>query len=307
MASILVIGSVNMDAVVEVEHFPRPGQTVTGKSVAFYPGGKGANQCVAAKRFGGDVAMCGMVGKDGNGDTLRRLFVGEGIKDDTIFPSDLPTGMAFIQINGEGENQISVIPSANHAFGIPELDKVDFMLKAAQMVVLQLELRPDMTEEIIRRANAYGVKVLLNPAPAARLSPEVLGMVDYLVPNETELAFLAGMPTESDGQVEAAAKELLRRGVKTVVATLGSRGAMIANGEGVAFVDGFSAKAVDTVAAGDSFCGALAVALTEGKTIKEAVRLANGMGALTVGVKGAIPSLHTREQVEEFLRQHTKI
>ena len=303
MANITVIGSVNMDAVAKIEKFPRPGETVTGKSIAFYPGGKGANQCIAARRFGGDVEMCGMLGKDGNAEVLRKLFVDEKIETRYLFSSDIPTGMALIQIEESGENQITVIPSANHAFGKNEIDKIEHLFGETALIVLQLELPLETIEEIVRRAHALGTPILLNPAPAAKLSPEVLGMVDYLIPNETELAYLSGMPVETDLEVQAAAQKLLSFGVKTVIATLGSRGAMIITSEQTTLVEGFPAKAVDTVAAGDSFCGAFAVAITEGKSLVEAVRLANAMGALTVGVEGAIPSLHTREQVEAFLAQ----
>ena len=159
----------------------------------------------------------------------------------------------------------------------------------------------DVTKEIIRRAHEYGVKVLLNPAPAVKLEKEILGMVDFITPNETELSILTGLPTETDEEVIVAAKELLSYGTKTIIATLGSRGALIATNENIEIVSGYKVKAVDTVAAGDSFNGAFAVALTEGKTLQEAVKFANAMGALTVTEKGAIPSLHTRKQVEEFI------
>ena len=301
MAKITVIGSVNMDAVAKVETFPRPGQTVSGKSIAFYPGGKGANQCIAARRFGGDVEMCGMLGQDGNGEVLRKLFLDEKIETRYLFSCPIPTGMALILIEKSGENQITVIPSANHVFGMKELYKIEHLLKETKLLVLQLELSIGVTEEMIRLAHRYGTKVLLNPAPAAPLSPEVLGMVDYFIPNETELSFYTGMPVGTDLEVEAAARKLLALGVKTVIATLGHRGAMIVSEEQCTIVPGFPVNAVDTVAAGDSFCGAFAVAVTEGKPLVEAVRLANAMGALTVRVEGAIPSLHTREQVETFL------
>lgn len=185
-----------------------------------------------------------------------------------------------------------MVPCANYEFGFEELEKIDGVIKKTELVVLQLEMRLDVTKEIIRRAYNYGVKVLLNPAPAVKLEKEILGMVDYITPNETELSILTDMPAETDEEVLAAAKELISYGTKTVVATLGSRGALIATKEGAEIVSGYKVKAVDTVAAGDSFNGALAVALTEGKTLKEAVQFANAMGALTVTEKGAIPFLH---------------
>ena len=181
------------------------------------------------------------------------------------------------------------------------MEKADAILKSTEMVVLQLEMRWDVTKEIIRRAHGYGAKVLLNPAPAFQLENEVLAAVDYITPNETELGILTGLPTNTDEEVLAAAKELVRSGVKNIVATLGSRGALIANAAGCERIAGYKVKAVDTVAAGDSFNGALAVALTEGETLEQAVRFANAMGALTVQKKGAIPSLHSRAEVETFL------
>lgn len=211
---------------------------------------------------------------------------------DNVFACDKPTAISQIQIDAEGQNRICVVPCANYEFGFEELEKIDGVIKKTELVVLQLEMRLDVTKEIIRRAYNYGVKVLLNPAPAVKLEKEILGMVDYITPNETELSILTDMPAETDEEVLAAAKELISYGTKTVVATLGSRGALIATKEGAEIVSGYKVKAVDTVAAGDSFNGALAVALTEGKTLKEAVQFANAMGALTVTEKGAIPSLH---------------
>ena len=305
MNEILVVGSIAMDTVVTLNRFPKAGETVIGNDIAFYPGGKGANQCIAIRRLGGNVQMCGMVGKDANGEILRQLFANEGVPTHFIFEGQKPTGMAQIQINEEGENSICIIPSANHEFSLRELDAIDSALQNAALLVLQLELTVEITEVLIRRANSYGVPVLLNPAPAAKLSPEVMAMVSYLTPNETELSFLADMPVETVEDAERAAQRLLAQGVKTVVATLGSQGALAVTPRQTILAEGFAVKAVDTVAAGDSFSGGLAVALTEGKALPEALRFANAVGALTVCGKGAIPSLPKRERVELFLEQQT--
>ena len=301
MSKITVIGSFVMDNVAKMEKFPQAGETILGESLELFPGGKGINQCVSVARLGGDVEMVGMLGKDGNGDVFRKIMKEDGIKAENVFSCDKPTAVAQVQINADGQNRICVIPSANFEFGFDELDKVDSVIKNTELVILQLELRLDVTKEIIRRAHGYGVKVLLNPAPAVKLEKEILGMVDFITPNETELSILTGLPTETDEEVIVAAKELLSYGTKTIIATLGSRGALIATNENIEIVSGYKVKAVDTVAAGDSFNGAFAVALTEGKTLQEAVKFANAMGALTVTEKGAIPSLHTRAQVEEFI------
>ena len=301
MSKITVIGSFVMDNVAKMVKFPQEGETILGESLELFPGGKGINQCVSVARLGGDVEMVGMLGKDGNGDVFRKIMKEDGITAENVFSCDKPTAVAQVQINADGQNRICVIPSANFEFGFDELDKVDRVIKNTELVILQLELRLDVTKEIIRRAHGYGVKVLLNPAPAVKLEKEILGMVDFITPNETELSILTGLPTETDEEVIVAAKELLSYGTKTIIATLGSRGALIATNENIEIVSGYKVKAVDTVAAGDSFNGAFAVALTEGKTLQEAVKFANAMGALTVTEKGAIPSLHTRKQVEEFI------
>ncbi|MBQ3572022.1 MAG: ribokinase [Clostridia bacterium] len=301
MSKITVIGSFVMDNVAKMKKYPEAGETVLGYSLDLFPGGKGANQCVAVARLGCDVEMVGMLGKDANGDVFRRIMKEEGIKQDNVFSCDTPTAIAQIQINDEGQNRICVIPCANYEFGFEELDKVDEVIKNTQILILQLEMRLDVTKEVIRRAHSYGVKVLLNPAPAVKLESEILGMVDYLTPNETELAILTDMPTETDEEVIAAANKLISFGTKTVIATLGSRGALIATDKGAKIVSGYKVKSIDTVAAGDSFNGAFAVAISEGKDLESSVKFANAMGALTVQKEGAIPSLHTRKQVEEFI------
>jgi ribokinase len=301
MAKITVVGSFVMDNVAKMQKFPEAGETILGESLELFPGGKGINQCVSVARLGGDVEMIGMLGMDGNGDVFRQILKSERIKSDYVFSCEKPTAVAQVQINADGQNRICVIPSANYEFGFDELKKIDERLKTTKLLILQLEMRLDVTKEIIRRAHSYGVKILLNPAPAVKLEKEILGMVDYLTPNETELSILTGMSTGTDDEVVRASKKLLSYGVKTVIATLGGRGALIATEEGVEFIKGYKVKAIDTVAAGDSFNGALAVALTEGKSLSEAVKFANAMGALTVTKRGAIPSLHTRKEIEEFL------
>ena len=290
-----------MDNVAKMQKFPEIGETILGESLELFPGGKGINQCVSVARLGGDVEMIGMLGKDGNGDVFRQILKDENIKSEYVFSCDKPTAVAQVQINADGQNRICVIPSANYEFGFDELEKIDERLKTTKLLILQLEMRLDVTKEIIRRAHSYGVKILLNPAPAVKLEKEILGIVDYLTPNETELSILTGISTDTDDEVVRASKRLLSYGVKTVIATLGGRGALIATEEGVEFIKGYKVKAIDTVAAGDSFNGALAVALTEGNPLNEAVKFANAMGALTVTKRGAIPSLHTRKEIEEFL------
>lgn len=305
MKTVLVVGSLNMDETVRMDCFPSAGQTVVGASVEYAPGGKGLNQCVAAKRLGGNVRMAGMLGRDANGRKLRGLLKKERIPDDCVFSCALPTGLAQIQVNREGENRIVVVPSANHAFGYEEIDRIDGVLKESDLVVLQLEMKPDATEEVIRRAHRYGKTVLLNPAPAAALKPDVLAKTDYLIPNESELALLTGCPVSSEEDIARAASRMLGSGVRNVIVTLGARGVYALSESFCGFVSGFRVPAVDTVAAGDSFVGAFAVGLSEGKSIPEALRFANATGALSVQRRGAVPSLPMRAEVDAFLAGRT--
>lgn len=301
MAKITVVGSFVMDNVAKMKEFPQAGETVLGDNIELFPGGKGINQCIAAARLGGDVEMCGMLGKDSNGEIFLDILKSEGVVSRYVFLCDRPTAVAQVQINQNGQNRICVIPSANFAFGLKEVEIIDDALKHTELLVLQLELRLEAVKEIIRRAKSYGVKILLNPAPAVKLEREILEATDYLTPNESELAVLTDLPTDTDEGVKKAAQKLLAWGVKTVVATLGERGALLADGEDIRIIPGYKVKALDTVAAGDSFNGALAVAITEGRDLEEAVRYANATGALTIQKSGAIPSIPTREQVDKFI------
>jgi ribokinase len=292
-----------MDMVASVEEFPLAGQTVLGRSLRVYPGGKGANQCVAAARLGAQTAMIGMVGSDGNGKTFLELFQEEGIDCANVFVTEKePTAIAQIQINAAAENKIVVIPSANFVFGEREWRQCEKAIKESAVVIMQMELNPGITEEIIRTCARLSVPVVLNPAPARNISGEVLGLATYVTPNETELELLTGMPTDTEENIYKAAGKLLSFGVRAVVATLGKRGALVADAHGKRIIPGYTVKVVDTVAAGDSFNGALAKCITEGKSLDEAVRYANAVGALTVSKQGAIPSLPTAAEVEAFIK-----
>lgn len=304
MAKITVIGSFVMDNVATMDRFPNPGESVIGLSLKNFPGGKGANQCVAIARLNGDCEMIGMLGNDENGRFFLRLLKEENIETRNIFTCDDSTAIAQIQINKEGENRICLIPGANHKFDFEHIKLIDEVIKNTDLIILQFELRIDVTIELIKRAHKYGTKILLNPAPAAKLPEEILGLVDYITPNESELSQITNMPIDSEEQIINAAKKLLSFGCKNVIATLGGKGALLVNEQTTKFIKGYKVKAIDTVGAGDSFNGALAVALIEGKTLEEAINFANAMGALTVQKQGAIPSLHTRDEVEEFIKNN---
>ncbi len=307
MSKIIIFGSMAADLVAKVNHFPQDGQTIIANSMETFLGGKGLNQCIAVARLSGDCEMIGCLGNDQYGQLIKNLLVQENVSSDGVFTvDDSPTGLALIQINQAGENQIVVVPAANHKFNHHHLSLVENHFLQAKYALFQLEMNLDVTYAAMKLAHQHGVKIIFNPAPAIPLSEDMLALCEVIVPNEVELGIISGMDTSSKEGMIQAAQHLLNIGAKNIVATLGSQGAMIANAQGIEFVSGFKVEQViDTVAAGDSFNGALCVELARGATLKEAVHFANAMGALTVQVNGAIPSLHTRKEVEEFLRKES--
>ncbi len=306
MAKITVIGSMIMDNVVTVERFPEPGETVIASGVNVFPGGKGMNQCITVARLGGDVEMIGMLGKDDNGKVFADIMDKDGVKRDNVFFSDVPTGSTQIQVRADGQNRICVIPSANYEFGDTEVEKIKDVIKNTEYVLLQLELRIPVVEKIISLAASYGKTIILNPAPAARLSDTVLAEIDFLTPNETELSLLTVMPVNTLAEIETAAKSLIAKGVKNVIVTVGDKGAVFVNATEAKTVSGYKIKAVDTVAAGDSFNGAFVTEIANGKSIDEALAFANAVGAVTVSSKGAIPSIKYRKDIEAFIENYGK-
>lgn len=301
---IVVIGSLNMDMVVRTNRSPNAGETLIGQAFALSPGGKGANQAVAAARLGAEVSMIGRVGKDTFGSEMLEIIRNEGIHIEHISVSEHEaTGVASIVIEEDGENRIIVVPGANIELTVEDIQALEAVISQAKIIVLQLEMDLAMSEQAIAIAHRKGIPVILNPAPARVLKDEMLAQVSYLTPNETEAGILSGMTVDSAETAEQAARILLQKGVQNVIVTLGSKGALIVNAEGAKAVPGFPVKAVDTVAAGDSFNGALAQQLVIGKTMEEAVSFANAVGALAVGKEGAIPSLPQLSEVEQFLKR----
>ncbi|OMD63218.1 ribokinase [Paenibacillus odorifer] len=301
---IVVIGSLNMDMVVRTNRSPNAGETLIGQAFALSPGGKGANQAVAAARLGAEVSMIGRVGKDTFGSEMLEIIRNEGIHIEHISVSEHEaTGVASIVIEEDGENRIIVVPGANIELTVEDIQALEAVISQAKIIVLQLEMDLAMSEQAIAIAHRKGIPVILNPAPARVLKDEMLAQVSYLTPNETEAGILSGMIVDSAETAEQAARILLQKGVQNVIVTLGSKGALIVNAEGAKAVPGFPVKAVDTVAAGDSFNGALAQQLVLGKTLEEAVSFANAVGALAVGKEGAIPSLPQLSEVEQFLKR----
>jgi len=298
MAKILVVGSINMDLVVRVPHTPNPGETILGEKFETFPGGKGANQAVAASRMGGEVALVGRVGNDDFGDRLIQGLVENQIKTTFIIKdSEVPTGIAMITVAADGENMIVVASGANSEVSAEDVNNTRELMREADLLLVQLECPLETVSGAIDLANAYEVPVVLNPAPAQPLSKTLLEKVDYLTPNETELTLLGG---EKD--VESGIKKLRRMGVRNLVLTMGANGARVVTDEVDQHIPAYEITVVDTTAAGDAFNGALAVGLAEGKPLLEAVRWGVAAGSLATAKHGAQPSLPTRDEVEVFLR-----
>jgi ribokinase len=292
-----------MDMVVRTQRAPVQGETLFGQSFALSPGGKGANQAVAAARLGGDITMIGSVGMDSFGREMLDIMRDENINTQYISQSgEHPTGVASIVIEEDGENRIIVVPGANISLTAEDILLLESVISGAELVVMQLEMDLGMTEQAVAIARSHRIPVILNPAPARTLSDELLRHVTYLTPNETEAGILTGITVDSVDSAEQAARQLLLKGVKHVLITMGSQGVLIVTNEGSVHVPGYPVRAVDTVAAGDSFNGALAVQLTRGKTLTEAAAFANAVGALTVGKQGAVPSLPYLDEVENLLK-----
>ncbi|MGY4707590.1 ribokinase [Candidatus Bipolaricaulota sp. J31] len=300
---IVVVGSANVDLVVQTERAPRAGETVVGEGFTQAPGGKGANQAVAAARLGTEVAFIARVGDDDFGRWNLENYRREGIDTSyiTVDP-EVPSGVALIVVERNGENRIVVVPGANGRLRPDDVTRAEEAFAGAAALLVQLEVPLDTVEAALRLAREHGLTTILNPAPARPLPEGLLGLVDILTPNETELLHISGAGALDPGGIPALARRLLARGPGHVIVTLGERGALVVSPDGEAHVPPFPVDPVDTTAAGDAFNGALAVALAEGMEMEAAVRFACAAGALATTVLGAQPSLPRRDQVEALLR-----
>lgn len=298
---ITVLGSLNMDLVARAPHIPQPGETILGGALQYHPGGKGANQAVAAARLGGSVRMIGRVGDDAFAQPLLDNLAQAGVDHRHVqVTPQTATGVALIVVDDDGQNSIVVTAGANNQ--LMPVDIPEAVLQDTDVLLLQLEVPLDTVQQAAAMAKAYGVTVILNPAPAQALPAALLETVDILIPNETETALLTGMPAQTAAERAAAAQALRDLGVGTVIVTLGSAGAMIVQDGEPVIVPAFEIEPVDTTAAGDAFVGSLAVALAQGLPLSEAVRRGNAAGALAATLPGAQPSLPDRTALEKMLR-----
>jgi ribokinase len=302
--SIVVIGSSNTDMVIRLPRIPRPGETLLGGEFLSAAGGKGANQAVAAARAGGRVRLIARVGKDALGSHAIAGLRREGVDTRYVFrDASAPSGVALIFVADDGENCIAVASGANARLVPTDLRKAAKPIGAAAFVVAQLESPLATIHAAARMAAGAGVPFILNPAPAQALPDSLLRLVSILTPNETEAELLTGIPVSDQASAASACERLRDRGVETVIITLGRQGAFLADTTGQRLIPGFRVKAVDATAAGDTFNGALAVALAEGNPLSDAVRFANAAAALSVTRLGAQPSAPTRSEIERMIRR----
>lgn len=305
---VLVVGSLNIDIVTYLERMPLPGETVLGDRLEIFSGGKGLNQAVAAARSGGEVTMVGVLGNDANSTTLREVLIKEKINHDHVKEISGFCGTAVIEVDKKGQNRIIVISGANAELKAESVtDELLNSINDKKILLAQLESPVSELESIFKSAKARGFYNILNPAPATKLSKEFLSVTDLLVPNQFEAEFLTGIKVVDVESAAAAGKMLIDQGVNSVLITRGEEGAVLIVTDSKSVFKAFKVSPVDTTAAGDAFCGALAVAISEGVDLDSAIRFACAAGALSVQSVGATPSLPTREQISLLIQSQKEI
>lgn len=305
MNKIVVIGSSNVDLIMKMDHLPEKGETVTDAVFMQVYGGKGANQAVAAARAGGNVAFVSCVGDDAYTPQMVQNYKNDGIDTRFVFnEKGVATGHALIMIGGDGDNIISVAPGANYNLTPAKIDEALPVINQAAMIVMQYEIPEETIKHVIDLANQKNIPVMWNCAPARAFDTSYIPKINILVLNEVEAGFLAGMPVENQSDAEKAAIKLVANGVEKVIITLGSQGAFVVTDNEKVSVPSYKVDAVDTTAAGDTFCGAFAVALVEAKSLKESLQFASAAAAISVTRMGAQPSAPKRVEIDEFLKEN---
>lgn len=302
MNKVCILGSMNMDLVLKIDNLPQIGETILSKSLEKIPGGKGANQAVAARRSGAQVSMISKIGQDDNGKILRDELIKDNIDVSLVFEDEKEaTGMAMIMVNQDGNNSIVVISGSNMTIDEEDIDKATDTIKNSDILVSQFETPEDMTIRAFEKAKAFGKVTILNPAPAKAIKEELLKVTDIIIPNETEAELITGIKVESVEDARRAGEAFLEKGVKFAIITLGSRGAAVIGKDFCEVVPAFKVDAIDTTAAGDSFIGGLSSELNVKDINKDnllkAVKFGNKVSSIAVQRKGAQPSIPYLKEV----------
>ncbi|BBI35752.1 ribokinase [Cohnella abietis] len=299
MGNVVVVGSINMDIINRVERHPEPGETIHCLDTSYSPGGKGANQAVSSSLAGSSVTMIGAVGNDAFGEVLIKALHNYGVNSSAISIEEGTSGLAFITVDEAGENTIVLSHGAN---GKVHSDQLSInMLKGAYAVLLQNEIPASVNEAVMRMCREEGVLVYYNPAPAHQLNEYLYDLIDTIILNETEAALISGLQVTDVASAELSAAHFINKGIKNVIITLGSKGALFKSKDSREFVPAFSVKAVDTTAAGDTFIGAFAASQASGGSVKESLVFAAAASAITVTRVGAQQSIPRKEEIEQLL------
>ncbi|WP_346856634.1 ribokinase [uncultured Draconibacterium sp.] len=305
MKKIVVVGSSNIDLIMKMERLPERGETVSGSEFFKVFGGKGANQAVAAARAGGNVVFVSCVGDDENVPQMIRNYSDNGIDTSFIFrEKEIASGHALIMIGANGENCISVAPGANSMLSAGKIQQAFSMIEGAEMILVQYEIPEETLKYVIDIAASKNIPLVCNFAPAQDFDFSYLSKISTLIVNETEAGFLSKMQIRTESDVEMAARILTEKGVSRIIITLGEKGVYAFDKAKKFYVPAFQVDAVDTTAAGDTFCGSFLVALVEGQEMQAALRFASAASAIAVTSIGAQPSIPTREEIEQFLKEH---
>lgn len=306
MSDIVVVGSLNMDIINHVRRHPAVGETISAAATEHGPGGKGANQAVAAHRFGSSVAMIGAVGTDAFGSQLLEFLANEHISVERVVWKEGLSGLAFITVDDSGRNHIILSPGANGRLDMNDISPFLEELDRAQALIVQNEIPWEVTKFAIEEANKRKVKVIVNPSPIEQFSADILSKTDIIVVNQHEAEAIAGVKVDTKSQAHEAVRSIIGLGGKSVVLTLGEQGAVYLDEHGTCIErEAFQVAAVDTTAAGDTFVGALVSSLVQGKPMHEALELASAAAAVSVTRKGAIASIPGFEEVEQFVSSFT--
>ena len=304
MKKICIIGSIGYDLVTYLYNFPKAGETIVGKKFIQNPGGKGENQAIAAARAGGHVSFIGAIGDDNYGELLQKILKDNNVKSHLKVVPNMSTQIATILIEENGENHIVIVPGANNFVDKKQVDDNMELIKDSDIIIFQLEIPMETVEYAVDKAYELNKTIILNPAPGATLSPNIIKKSTFLTPNENEVGLITKMPYDTIDNIKAAANKLIEQGAQNVIITLGEKGAYLKNKKDDIIIPTCKVNAVDTTGAGDCFTGVFATYLAEGKDILEAIKYANVASSISVTRPGAVPSLPTKSEIDEKMKNN---